>query len=72
MVISNAIICDRNGEKKADIRIEDGTITEIGSGLKDSEILDAKGSYFMPSLIDLNIRLEDGILNSKNIKSISD
>ena len=72
MVIANAVICDINGEKKADIRIDDGIITEIGSDLKDSDILDANGSYFIPSLIDLNIRLQDSTLNSKNIKSISD
>ncbi len=72
MVISNAIICDVNGEREADIRIEDGVITEIGSNLKDSDMIDAKGGYFMPLLIDLNVRLQDSTLNSKNIKSISD
>ena len=72
MVISNTILCDVNGEKKADIRIEDGIVTEIGTFLKDDEIIDAKGAYFMPLLIDTNIRLQDKVLNSKNIKIISD
>jgi len=72
MVISNAVICDINGEKKADIRIEDGIVKEIGSSLSASEIIDANGSYLIPSLIDLNIRLQDSTLNSKNIKVISD
>jgi dihydroorotase len=71
MVISNAIICDINGEKRADIRIEDGVVIEIGSTLQDSLKVDAKGAYLIPSLIDLNVRLEDSILNSKNIKIIS-
>ncbi|MCD4668512.1 MAG: dihydroorotase, partial [Sulfurimonas sp.] len=72
MVISNAIICDVNGERKADIRIENNVIVEIDSNLTDSEIIDAKGSYFIPSLIDTNISLKDSNLNAKNIKTISD
>ena len=71
MVIKNTIICDVNGEKNSDIRIEDGVITEIGNSLICSETVDADGAYFMPLLVDLNIRLQDSTLNSKNIKSIS-
>ncbi len=72
MVISNAIICDINGEKEADIRIEDGVITEIGKHLSDSETIDARGAYFIPSLVDTNVRLDDSTLNSKNIKALSE
>jgi dihydroorotase len=71
MIISNALVCDVNGEYKADVRIQDGVVTKIGSGLKDGEIIDAKGAYFMPLLVDTNVRLPDSILNSKNIKTIS-
>lgn len=71
MVIKNTILCDVTGERKEDIRIEDGIITEIGNDLHDSDILDAKGAYFLPQLIDTNIRLQDSILNSKNIKSVA-
>lgn len=71
MIISNATVCDVNGEYKADIRIEDSVITEIGTGLEGGEITDAKGAYFMPLLIDTNVRLPDSVLNSKNIKTIS-
>ncbi len=72
MVISNAVICDIHGERELDIRVEDGLVTEIGKNLVDSNILDAKGSYLLPALIDLNVRLQDDTLNAKNIKSISD
>ncbi|MCK4737203.1 MAG: dihydroorotase, partial [Sulfurimonas sp.] len=72
MLVSNAVICDVNGEREVDIRIEDGIITEMGSNLSDSETIDAKGLYFMPLLVDTNVRLQDSILNSKNIKIISD
>lgn len=72
MVISNAIVCDVNGEKETDVRIENGIITEMGSNLKCSELIDARGAYFLPSLVDTNVRLQDETLNAKNIKSISD
>ncbi|MCF6310211.1 MAG: amidohydrolase family protein [Sulfurimonas sp.] len=72
MVILSAIVCDVNCEKEVDVRIEDGIITEIGSGLSDSETIDAKGLYFMPLLVDTNVRLQDSTLNSKNIKLISE
>ncbi|MEA3371240.1 MAG: dihydroorotase [Campylobacterota bacterium] len=71
MVISNAIICDINGEREADIRIENGIITEIGEFLNDDNITNANGAYFIPSLVDTNVRLVDSALNSKNIKAIS-
>ncbi|MDA7817502.1 amidohydrolase family protein [Sulfurimonas sp.] len=72
MVIQNSIICDVNGEREADVRIEDGVITEIGTNLTCKDVIDANGAYFMPQLVDLNIRLHDSSLNSKNIKSISE
>ncbi len=71
MVVTNAIICDVRGEKKADIRIEAGLITEIGENLNDENTIDANGAYFMPLLVDTNIRLQDSVLNSRNIKAIA-
>jgi len=71
MIISNATVCDAYGEYKSDIRIEDGVITEIAQNLSGDEIRDAKGAYFLPLLVDTNIRLQDSTLNSKNIKAIS-
>ncbi|WP_324172867.1 dihydroorotase [Sulfurimonas sp.] len=71
MVILNAVVCDANGEYEADIRIENGVIKEIAKGLSDSQSIDAKGAYFMPLMIDTNIRLLDSTLNSKNLEKIS-
>lgn len=71
MVISNAIICEHDGEREVDIKIENGFITAIGTNLSDDEVLDAKGAYFIPALVDTNVRLLDSSLNSKNIKAIS-
>jgi len=72
MVIANAVICDVNGERKKDIRIEDGIITEVGNNLLDKDVFDAKGAYLLPSLIDTNVRLQDNNLNAKNIQAIAE
>jgi dihydroorotase len=72
MVIKNAIVCDIDGEREVDVCIENGIITQIGSNLNGEEIIDAKGLYFMPLLVDTNIRVQDSALNAKNIKAISD
>nr|WP_321268618.1 amidohydrolase family protein [uncultured Sulfurimonas sp.] len=71
MIISNAVVCDVNGEYKSDIRIEDGVITELGLNLDGEEKVDVNGAYLLPYLVDTNVRLQDSILNSKNIKAIS-
>jgi dihydroorotase len=72
MVISNAVVCDANGERKVDVRVEDGVVLEIGVGLRDENTIDANGVYLLPSLIDTNVRVQDSSLNAKNIKAISD
>jgi len=72
MLIKNAIVCDINGERKIDVLIKDGIVAKMGLNLKDDDIFDAKGSYILPSLVDTNVRLQDSVLNAKNIKTISD
>lgn len=72
MLIKNATVCDIECEREVDVRIEEGVVTEIGSGLQGGEIIDAKGLYFMPLLVDTNIRVQDSVLNAKNIKIVSD
>ena len=71
MLISNVIVCDVNGERKVDVKIEDGIIVAIGANLSDAKRIDAKGVYLLPSLIDTNIRVLDASLNAKNIKAIA-
>ena len=72
MLISNAIVCDVNGEREVDVRVEEGFITEIGVNLKDSQIIDAKGAYLLPALVDTNVRLQDSTPNAKNVVKVSD
>lgn len=71
MVISDVIICDARGERKGDVRIEAGIITEIGNNLTDSEMIAGNGCYVLPGLVDTNVRLKDSQLNGKNLESLS-
>ncbi len=71
MLISNAIVCDVNGERKVDVKIENGVVVAIGENLTDENVIDAKDAYLMPTLIDTNIRVLDSSLNAKNIKAVA-
>ena len=71
MLITNAIVCDVNGERRVDVKVENGVITAMGENLSDSEVIDAKGAYLLPSLVDLNVHLKDSQLNSKTIQAIA-
>lgn len=71
MIISGAIVCDANGERRVDVRIEDDKIAEVGQNLSGGEIIDGNGYYLLPGLVDSNVRLKDGNLNGKNLESLS-
>lgn len=71
MVICNAIVCDIHGERLIDVRIKEGVITEMGSSLKDGEMIDGSGCYLLPGLFDSNVSLKDLQLNGKNIESLA-
>jgi len=71
MIIKNAVLCDANGERQGDVEIKDGIISKIADNLTADEIIDAKGAYLLPGLIDLNVSLADGGLNSAKLKSLS-
>lgn len=71
MLICNAIICDSNTQYIADVRIENGVITEIGNNLTEDEAVDATGCYVFPGLVDTNVRLKDLQLSGKNLETLS-
>lgn len=71
MIISGAIICDINGERRADIRIEEGVVVEIGESLSGSDIYNAEGCYVLPGLVDTDVRLKDGQLSRTNLEKLS-
>ncbi|MHB1103771.1 MAG: dihydropyrimidinase [Devosia sp.] len=57
-IIKNGTVVTADLTYKADLRIEDGRITEIGQNLSDGEMLDATGCYVMPGGIDPHTHLE--------------
>lgn len=71
MVISDVIICDIHGERRADVKIKEGVITEIGENLTDSDMISGSGCLLFPGLVDTNVRLKDAQLNGKNLESLS-
>ena len=71
MIISGAIICDINGERHADIQIEEGIITRIGDNLSGDDIVRADGCYLIPGLVDTDVRLKDAQLSRTNLEKLS-
>src|SRR5688572_6891527 len=57
-IIKNGTVVTADLTYVADIRVEDGKITEIGQNLTGGEILDASGCYVMPGGIDPHTHLE--------------
>ena len=57
MVIKNGRVVTEESVIEADIRIKDGLIAEIGSGLSDSETIDAAGKYVLPGGIDVHTHM---------------
>lgn len=71
MIITDVIVCDSRGEQRVDVRIENGRISEVGENLEDSETLKGNGAYLIPGFTDINVRLQDGQLNSKTLAKLS-
>jgi len=71
MIIKNATICDANGEREGDVEIIDGVITKIADKINGEDIVDAKGAYLLPGLIDLNVSLKDSQLNASRLQQLS-
>ena len=71
MLITNAVVCDVNGERREDVLIEEGTIVAVGEGLTSKVVIDAKGAYLLPGLVDTNVRLKDAQLNSATLEKVA-
>jgi dihydroorotase len=64
MLIKNAIVCDKKGERKADIRVEEGKIKKIAASIeqkRNEQIIDASGLYLMPGIIDIGASIGEGV-----------
>ncbi|MFV0498370.1 MAG: dihydroorotase [Candidatus Fimivivens sp.] len=59
-MIKNAVIVNAGGRQTADLLIENGRIAKIGQTLScEGEVIDAKGAFLLPGLVDLHCHLRD-------------
>ena len=70
-LIKNGTLVLRDGEKKADILIEDGKISIISANIKaDCKVIDAAGKHVLPGFIDMHVHLrEPGFEGKEDIES---
>jgi dihydroorotase len=72
ILIQNAVIAGLGSEKQ-DILIDAGKIQKIGKSLDTSgcsEIIEADGLIALAGIVDLNVRIQDDILNIKNLDTL--
>jgi dihydroorotase len=59
VVIKGGTIIDRQGERRADVRIESGHVAEVGADLAADRTLDASGCIVSPGFVDLHVHLRE-------------
>lgn len=72
VVIRGGTVLDRDGERRADVAIEDGRITAVGKVVpsEGTEVLDAGGCMVSPGFVDLHVHLrEPGREDAETIES---
>lgn len=70
LLIKNGTLVLNGGEKKADILIENGKISEIGKITADCKVIDASGKHVLSGLIDMHVHLrEPGFEGKEDIES---
>ena len=68
MVVENVTL--PSGERK-DIHVQNGVISFDIPTDKNQKRYDAKGAWLLPKIVDLNVRLCDGILSAKTINKVA-
>ena len=62
ILISGGTIVDPSGERRADVRIADGRVSEVGDGLvpvDGEQLIDATGQVVCPGFVDLHTHLRE-------------
>ncbi len=60
ILVRGGRVLDASGERTADVRVEDGVVTAVGSGLDAADrTLDAAGCVVAPGLVDLHTHLRE-------------
>ena len=73
MLIRDVDIVKNDGIYRSNVRVENGTIKDISSTLKpdsNEKVIEAKGKYLLPKLIDTNVRVLDDTLSKKNLDNL--
>jgi len=71
MIISNAIVCDIHGERRCDLRIEEGVIVEIAARIEGDERVELDGAYLLPGLVDGNVRPRDSQISGSTLERLA-
>lgn len=68
LIIKNGSVFTASEEYSADIGIEGGKITQIGSGLEDAvKIINADGKYVLPGAIDIHTHIDASLHGSHTL-----
>jgi dihydroorotase len=59
IVISGGSVLTVDGIETVDIGISDGKVTEIGSDIEGTSVIDARGSWVGPSFVDIHTHLRE-------------
>jgi dihydroorotase len=59
LVIKGGRVIDATGTRDADVLVEGGHVTEIGTGLRGDRALDASDAIVAPGLVDLHVHLRE-------------
>jgi dihydroorotase len=59
IVIRGGTVLDQSGQRRADVAISDGRVTETGSSLEGDDYLDASGCIVAPGFVDLHVHLRE-------------
>ena len=71
LLIKNGTVVTPEGEKKADLLIENGLIAAISPDIREKcDVLNAEGKYLFPGMIDMHVHLrEPGFEGKEDIES---
>ena len=62
ILITNGRLIDQAGDRAADVRVDAGTIVEVGTGLQPADgddVIDASGLVVSPGFVDLHVHLRE-------------
>jgi dihydroorotase len=72
LLIKNCKVANEDGDRVVDVLVEEGVIKEIKESILGNgcEIIDAKKSYLLPGIVDLNISLKDRVFSPEFVKRL--